>query len=289
VAGIPIGLSLWVYLREIVDLKTWGRTNPLGGVAARLMDQVETQIYSGQQQIQSVAADPALSDPATAGEALARYSPYIQTGRFVALAVEFPDGGRFTVPAALPAGVEAVWPSGGKEGLSALLTGPDGHRVVAMTAVLAGRKAPGGRLTGLFDVTQVVGAAMLDRMRVARWGEAFIADADGRIFLSANPGLTGRTLGDLGLGNAPGEDGLYQADGWQAPDGSRHFVALAGSHGYYEGPQNGWRVGLMVPEAVVGQRSQSMSRWIAVIILVILALTAGLLMVLRHSLRGAPR
>lgn len=285
---MPIGLSVWAYLREIVDLKTWGRTNPLGGVAARLMDQVETQIYSGQQQIQSMAADPALTEPATAREALLRYTPYIDSGRFRALAVELPGQGRFTVPAELPADL-APWPSGGGAGISELMPGPGGNQVLAITALLAGPKAPGGRLIGLFDVSRVLGAAMLDRMRVARWGEAFIADRDGRIFLSANPGLTGRTLAELDLARNPGEDGLYLADGWRAADGSRHFVALAGSHGYYQGPQNGWRVGLIVPEAIVGQRSQRMSVWIVVIICVILALTAGLVLVLRHSLRGAPR
>jgi hypothetical protein len=289
VAGVPIAIGVFAYLREIVDLGAWGRMNPLGGVAARLMDQVETQIYSGQQQIESVAADPALSDPATARDALRQYEPYIRSGRFKALAVELPGGGRFTVPDVLPEGLEGGWPRGGGAGISELLPGPDGGHLLAITALLTGPKAPGGRLVGLFDVSRVLGASMVDRMRVARWGEAFIADGEGRIFVSANPSLKGRTLADLDLAREPGEDGLYTADGWQGPDGTPHFVALAGSHNYYQGPQNAWRVGLIVPEAVVGQRSRGLKVWIVVIICTVLVISAGLALVLRHSMRGAPR
>lgn len=289
VAGVPVAIGVWAYLQEIADVGAWGRMNPLGGVAARLMDQVETQVYSGQQQIQSVAADPDLADPAAAGAALKRYAPYIQSGRFRALVVELPGGGRYSVPEVLPKGLEGGLPAGGGTGISGLLVADDGGELVAITALLAGPKAPGGRLVGLFDVSRVLGEAMVDRMRVARWGEAFIADGDGRIFVSANPGLKGRTLADLDLAQSPGADGLYTAAGWSGPDGTPHFVALAGSHNYYEGPQNAWRVGLIVPEAVVGQRSRGLTAWIWVIIGLVLVISTGLLLVLRHSMRGAPR
>lgn len=283
---LPIGLVLWAYLHEIVDVGAWSRMNPLGGVAARLMDQVETQIYAGQQQIQTMAADPTLADPEAAAEALGRYAPYLRSGRFKALAVDLPGSGRYTLPEALPAAWRGAWPAAGRDGVSELVADPEGGWVIVMVAPLAD---PNGHLAGVFDVSAVLGSAMVDRMRVARWGEAFIADGEGRIFLSANPGLTGHSLAELGLAHTTGTEGLYVADGWRDDRGQRHFVALADSHGYYQGPQNAWRVGLMVPEAVVGERGRGLTRWIAAVMVAVLVITAGLAMVLRHSMRGAPR
>jgi hypothetical protein len=286
---LPIGLVLWVYVHEIRDLGTWGRMNPLGVVASRLMDQVETQINAGQQQIQTVAADPALADPAQAREALRRYATYVDSGRFKVLALEFPDGTRYTLPEAPPGSWRADMTGRPAEGVSELIPGPDGGWLLAMSAPLGGADAPEGRLTGLFDVSGVLGQAMLDRMQVARWGEAFIADREGRIFLSANPGLEGHSLAELGLAGKAGPDGLYTAEDFRTADGQRHFVAVAESHGYYEGPQNGWKVGLMVPESVVGARSRGMTTWIQAVIASVLVITAALALVLRHSMRGAPR
>lgn len=288
-AGLPIAVVVWAYLQEIADLGAWGRMNPLGEVAARLMDQVESQIHAGQQQVQMVAADPALLRPGAAAETLMQYDPYVRSGRFRALALELEGGSRHTVPAVLPAAWRGSWPGRSAAGVSELLPGPDGGWVVAITTPLGASDVPRGWLTGLFDVSTVLGEAMVDRMRVAQWGEAFIADGNGRIFLSANRGLVGRSLGELGLERAGAADGLQVTDGWRDARGRPHFVALADSHAYYEGPQNGWRVGLMVPEGVVGARSRNLAVWIGVIIAVVLAITAGLGLVLRHSMRGSPR
>jgi len=287
-AGLPIVLVVWAYLKEIADLGAWGRMNPLGGVAARLMDQVETRIDAGRAQIRALAAEPGLGDPALAASGLARYEPYLASGHFRALILRLDDGRRLSRPDAppLPAGALAGDPPA--PGISDLLAMPDGGWVLAVTEPLAGARR-GAWVTGLFDVSAVLGQTMVDRMRVARWGEAFIADGDGRIFLSANRGLVGRSLADLGLDRAGAADGLYVADGWRDARSHPHFVALADSHGYYEGPQNGWRVGVLVPEAVVGARSRSLSAWIGVIIAVVVAITAGLGLVLRHSMRGAAR
>jgi hypothetical protein len=287
-AGLPIVLVVWAYLKEISDLGAWARMNPLGGVAARLMDQVETQIDRGRAQIRAVADDPEVADPASAAPALARYEPYLASGRFKALILKLDDGRRLSRPEAVPLPPGALADDPPAPGISELIATPDGGWVLAVTEPLAG----GGRgawVTGLFDVSAVLGQSMVDRMRVARWGEAFIADREGRIFLSANPGLLGRSLGDLGLDRARATNGLYTADGWRDNREHPHFVALAESHGYYPGPQNGWRVGLLVPEEVVGARSRGLSAWIGVIIAAVVAITVGLGLVLRHSMRGAPR
>lgn len=288
-AGLPIVLVVWAYLREIADLGAWARMNPLGEVAARLMDRVERQIHSGQEQIQTLAADPALADPGGAGEALRQYDPYVRSGRFRALALELAGGGRYTVPPVLPAAYGGQWPGRSAAGVSELLPGPEGGWVVAMTAPLGAADAPRGWLTGLFDVSAVLGDAMVDRMRVARWGEAFLVDREGRIFLSANRDLVGRSLGELGLERAPAADGAFAVEGWRDDSGRPHFVAVAPSQGYYEGPQNAWRVGLMVPEDVVGARSRNLTVWLGMIVAAVLAITTGLVLVLRHSMRGAPR
>jgi len=284
VAGFPIGLVVWVFVHEIRDLSAWGRTNPLGGVADTLMDQVETQIHNGQEQIHTLADEPDLAGPAP-DEVLARYDPFVQSGRFKALFLALADGRRFTVPPALPADWDRMVPGPPVAGLSNLAADPDGALVVAMTAPVAGAR---GWVTGLFDVSAVLGDSVLDRMQVARMGQAFLVDGEGRIFLSADRALVGRSLADLGLARAAGTDGLYEAGDWRGDGGAPHYVALAPSHGYYEGPQNGWRAGLMVPESVVAGRSRSMAFWVGVVVASVLAITAGLIVILRHSIRGAP-
>ena len=45
-------------LKEISDLGAWSRMNPLGGVAARLMDRVEGQIDQSRVEMRAVAAEP---------------------------------------------------------------------------------------------------------------------------------------------------------------------------------------------------------------------------------------
>jgi hypothetical protein len=284
VAGFPIGLVVWVFVHEIHDLSAWGRINPLGGVAATLMDQVETQIHAGHEQIQSLADDPDLAGPAAA-EALARYDPIVRSGRFKALFVSLADGRRFTLPAALPAEWDRLVPGPPGAGLSELTAGPDGALVVAMTAPVSGAR---GWVTGLFDVSVVLGTSILDRMGIARTGQAFLVDGAGRIFLSADRALIGRSLVDLGLAPAAGADAPFEAGDWRASGGEPHYVALAPSHRYYEGPQNAWRAGLMVPESVVAGRSQGMTFWVGVVVAAVLAITAALALILRHSVRGAP-
>lgn len=284
VAGFPIGLVVWVFVHEIRDLSAWGRTNPLGGVADTLMDQVETQIHDGHGQIHALADDPDLPGP-RAAEALARYEPFVQSGRFKALFVALADGRRFTVPPALPADWDRMVPGPPAAGLADLAADPEGALVVAMTAPVAGGR---GWVTGLFDVSAVLGESVLDRMQIARTGQAFLVDGEGRIFLSADRALVGRHLVDLGLGRDAGSAGLYEAGDWRANGGEPHYVALAPSHGYYEGPQNAWRAGLMVPESVVAGRSRSMTFWVGMVVATVLAITAGLAVILRHSVRGAP-
>jgi hypothetical protein len=284
VAGFPIGLVVWVFVHEIHDLNAWGRTNPLGGVADTLMDQVETQIHAGHEQIDTLADDPDLTGPAP-DEVLARYDPFVSSGRFKALFVSLADGRRFTMPPGLSADWDRLVPGPPEAGLSKLTADPDGALVVAMTAPVTGAR---GWVTGLFDVSAVLGDSVLARMRIARMGQAFLVDGDGRIFLSADQALVGRSLADLGLAQAAGADGLYEAGDWRADGGEPHFVALAPSHGYYEGPQNAWRAGLMVPESVVAGRSAGMSFWVGVVVATVLAITAGLTVILRHSMRGAP-
>jgi hypothetical protein len=285
VAGLPILLVVGVYLKEIRDLATWGRTNPLGGVADTLMDKVETQFHDGHEQIHTLADEPGLTGPAAA-ETLARYDDYIQSGRFKALFVALADGRTLTDPAALPEGWMHSVPAAPEAGLSEVFTDPDGALVVAITAPVEGA---GGWVTGLFDVSRVLGESVLDRMRLAEYGQAFLVDRDGRIFLSADRALVGRSLDDLGLARAAGAEGLYEAGGWRQADGEPHYVALAPSHGYYEGPQNAWRAGLMVPERVVAGRSHGMSTWVGGVVVAIVLISGGLFLVLRHSVTGAPR
>ncbi len=285
VAGFPIALVVWVFVHEIRDLSAWGRINPLGGVADTLMDKVETQFHDGHEQIHTLASDPDLTGPA-APEALARYDPYVQSGRFKALFVALSDGRRLTVPPALPESWGRLLPASPEAGLSEVLTDPDGALVVAITAPVEGA---GGWVTGLFDVSAVLGESVLDRMRLAEYGQAFLVDGDGRIFLSADRALVGRSLDDLGLARAAGAEGVYEAGGWRQGDGQPHYVALAPSHGYYEGPQNAWRAGLMIPESVVAGRSQNMTVWVGAVVVAVLLISAALILVLRHSVKGAPR
>lgn len=284
VAGFPIALVVWVFVHEIRDLSAWGRINPLGGVADTLMDQVETKIHDGHEQVHMLASDPDLTGPAAA-EVLSRYDPLVQSGRFKALVVALADGRRYRIPPALPAGWDGLLPVSPEAGLSELAAGPEGAWVVAITAPVTDA---GGWVTGLLDVSAVLGESVLDRMRIAQMGQAFLVDREGRIFLSADRDLVGRSLDELGLARTAGADGVYEADNWRSDGGEPHYVALAPSHGYYEGPQNGWRAGLMVPESVVAGRSGNMTVWVSVTVAAVLLITAGLIAVLRHSMRGAP-
>jgi hypothetical protein len=285
VAGFPIALVVWVFVHEIRDLSAWGRINPLGGVADTLMDQVETQIHDGHEQIHILASDPDLAGPAAA-EALGRYDPYVRSGRFKALFVALSDGRRYSLPAALPAGWEGLVPGPPEAGLSELAADPDGALVVAITAPVTDAR---GWVTGLLDVSAVLGESVLDRMRIAEMGQAFLVDREGHIFLSADRALVGHSLVDLGLARGAGAGRVYEAGDWRTEGGEPHYVALAPSHGYYEGPQNGWRAGLMVPESVVAERSEGMAGWVAAVVVAVFVITAGLVLVLRHSMKGAPR
>lgn len=298
VAGLPILLVLAVFLREIKDLGAWGRTNPLGGVADTLMDKIETRIHQAREQVDLVAADPEIAGP-YAQAALARYEPIVGAGSFKALVVHLKDGRSLTLPEALPDGTGPLVPVPAAAGVSALKAHPDGTWVMAMTAPIA---APGdapaglpagaganGWVTGLFDVSGAIGDALLGRMQVNRWGQAFLADAQGVIFLAGDDALVGRKLDDLGLERTAGAREVYEADGWRTETGAPHFVALAPSHGYYEGPQNGWRAGLILPESVVRGRSDRMTAWVVTAVVAVLVITAGLMLVLRRSMTGPVR
>jgi len=301
VAGLPILLVVGVYLWEIRDLAAWGRTNPLGGVADTLMDRVETLVHQGQEQIGTLAADPELAGP-DAEAVLARYDPLVRSGAFKALAVSLQDGRRLTLPETLPEDTASLVPARATPGVSDLKPHPDGTWVVVMTAPIAAPaivghpgtsgisgSGAGGWVTGLFDVSEVLGATLLGRMQMNRWGQAFLADGRGVIFLSGDQALVGRTLDDLGLARTAGAREVYEADGWRNAGGEPHYVALAPSHGYYEGPQNGWRAGLILPESVVRGRSANMTGWVAWAVAVVVVVTAGLLLVLRRSMTGPVR
>jgi hypothetical protein len=218
------------------------------------------------------------ADPDARGEGLAVYAPFVDTGPFVVLSVTHKNQ-RTVLPASTPLADDPVWTDLPPDGFSPLRFLADGRPVMAVVVTGEG----GRRAVGMVDLQRLLGRDLMDRMRVAHWGEAFIAAPDGRIFISARRELVGRRVSELGL--HPGEDG---AEGvWRDDAGAAHWVGLAEAAD--DGSARGWRVGLTVPEAVQATRNRHTQWSLWTIIGVVLTVTGGLLAVFLHSLRGPAR
>lgn len=274
-AGVPIVLVVWSFMWEIRDIRTLKEQNPLPDVAAALMERIDLRLQEGVATVQEVASVSA----AAGGCALTEPVPAM----FLALFCSQRPGSGMSLPSPLPDGWDDVWPKAvAEERIFDLMHLPDGRPVLVMATPLAG--TAGGWVAGLFDVQGVLGQALLERMRVAQWGDAFVADRDGRIFLSAHPRLLGRTLADLGLaGGGARPDTTGQ---WRDPEGRPYWVSVVGNPGWFHGPHRDWRVGLMVLDEVQRQRHRRLEGWVMAIITVILAITVGMALVLRRSIRG---
>jgi len=114
-------------------------------------------------------------------------------------------------------------------------------------------------------------------------GDAFLADGDGRIFLSANPLFVGRSLAELGW------SGIDSATPWTDEAGRDHWVALAPGKAYMMGPHSAWRAGLTVPVEMVSGRSDDLSRRLIIIMAAVIICSVFMLFVLRRSIRGRVR
>ncbi|MFQ5508115.1 MAG: cache domain-containing protein [Leptospirillia bacterium] len=273
-------------VREIHDLDAWSQRNPLPEVAATLLDRIDTQLNNARATLRSVASDPALLPPSPGAEAahfdaLSTYAPLIQASPFMALMWSRGDD-HASLPQPLPDGWEAVAGQAPEDGIAPISVLPDGREVLAIGTPLAAA----GRLVGLYGVEAGLDRALVRRMQLAEWGQAFLADETGRIFLSAHPELKGKNLADLGLLSAPGES----LEGrWKDASGTEFFTAVAGNPGWYDGPQKGWKVGLAVRATAVADRAAGYQFWVAVIVSLILLITLGLGWVLRTSIRGKKR
>jgi len=273
VAGVPLAITLLTFLREIIDLSVLTRTNPLQEVASSLVQRVDLRLAEAGAKMRAVAGDPSAHD---AG--LAVYAPFVENGPFAAVSVTHARQ-RSLLPAGTPLADDPVWEALPEDGFSPLRFLADGRPVVAVVVTGEG----GRKAVGMVDLERLLGHDLVDRMRLARWGEVFIAAPDGRIFLSARRELVGRRVTDLGLRPVAGAEGV-----WRDGNGTDHWVGLADATGAGSAAR-GWRVGLTVPETVQATRNRGTQTAVWAIIGAVLTVTAGLLAVFLHSLRGPAR
>ncbi len=292
VAGIPIGLFLWGLLAEWRSLGLMSQRNPLEAVATDLMERVDQRMSGAQSLLVQLSTDPNLGGALSPAEsaplqtALDSYRMWVTEGVFLALAVVPAKGD----PAALfsdevdhrTAGrgpLALDWrrlPLVPPESHSAPVWQVSGRPVVALEATLD----RGAVLVGLVDLQRLIGQEQVARMKLAQWGEAFLADGNGRIFVSAHPELLGQHLQDLGWTEA-GSTRRWTDDG-----GEELWVVLAGAHPSHIGPQQVWQVGLTVPTRVVAGRSTEFQWHVVLIGLLVILITAGMIWVLRRSVTG---
>ncbi|MBI5136323.1 MAG: cache domain-containing protein [Nitrospirae bacterium] len=280
VVGVPILVILFTFGRELADIAVLDRQNPLNGVASTLLERVDRHIRDATELVDLMASAMAMAE-VSAEPPLSDYGEYVRSGPFFALARVGPGAPR-TWPDPPPDGLGAAWLGGPAVGVSKLFTLPDGRPALTIATPLG--DGARGHLVALFDVARVLGAGEVERMRVARQGEAFVVDEGGRVILSANRHLLGRTLGELGLAT-PGPGG-EQMDRWLAADGTPYLVGLARNPGWYQGPHHGWMVGLVAPEAQVLGRNLGMKRYLGAVMVAIVVISGALLLLLRRSVRG---
>ncbi len=282
VAGVPILMTLWTFVYELSDIGSMDRQNPLEEVAATLLDRVDQRLRTGVQMVDVIAAELAESDlPPT--DMIGNFSEYVLAGPFLALSVSQQDGGFAVYPARLSDDIGRSWAALEGHGMSPLMVLPGGAQAVAIsTPVGDGLR---GTVVALFDVETVLGRNEVARMRVARDGEAFVADGDGRVILSANPHLVGRSVDEMGL--FPNSTGEERAAGrFTGADGRVYLVGIAGNPGWYKGPHQEWKVGLVAPEQSLLNRNDGMKRYLWAVIAAIVLISIGMLFVLRRSIRG---
>lgn len=292
VAGVPILVTLLTLLKEVVDIGVMDTQNPLGEVAETLLDRVDHRFRDGAKAVDWMASAITLSSPDDP-ISLKDFAAHVGSGPFLALAHLSADGVvRETYPEAFSGWGES-WLGLEVQGLSELISHPDGDLAVAIAAPLDS----GGRVVGLFDVSTVLGTGEVRRMQVAASGEAFVADGAGRVILSANAHLLGRNLAELGLtraGAGPTAAEPATADDavssrthhWTAPDGTLFLVGMAHNPGWFQGPHQHWQVGLAAPREAFLARNQKMRRRVILIMVVVTLITLGMIAVLRRSLIG---
>lgn len=280
VAGIPIGVIVLTFARQIIDIGFLDGKNPTETVATRLMGQVHDRLVDAAGAIRIVAADPEWAQGDDPGPLLAGYRSLTDVGPFRLLAVDFGDGIRASMPMRFPDGLPVPWRGGLPGGVSGLIEMPRGGYVVAVAAPVDGAGGRNGWLLGLVEVERLLGSGLMQHMGAARDGESFLVDGGGRVFVSANPSLLGRNLAELGWEDA-GEQGR-----WVDPDGSAYWVAVAGDPGYFPAPQREWRAGVLIPEQTVLDRNRQLKGYVIAVIGAILVITAGLAALLRRSIRG---
>lgn len=270
VAGIPLAVILLTFAREWVDLGALANQNPLTDVANGFMERMDRRIAGAEQALSAMTTDPALD---TAGADLSAYRHFTTPGPFLAVAY-YPAGA--SAPHVLPAGWSGGWPATTHDG-SLPVTVQGGSQALVLTANHGGRRA-----VGLFDLSGVLGRDLINRMRMAGWGEVVLATPDGRIVLAADPKMVGMQIADLPMMNA--RDGK-----WVDEKGETHFMLVQENPGLYPGARKGWKVGLSVPARYVAARSSQQKLWVSGIIAAIVIISAGLVFVLRHSVQGRSR
>jgi hypothetical protein len=281
VAGIPIMVILWTFLKEIIDIGALDRRNPLGDVAATLLERVDTRFRQAGESVEHIGTALALTAP-EAVFSLNDYAAYVDGGAFLALTRVTGDGRLTTYPNPLPSALDAWSPKEQVFGMSALLSLADGVQGVAIAVPVGGPDVSRGRVVGLLNVSTVLGRDEVGRMRVATGGEAFVADGGGRIILSANRHLMGRMVSELGIGFTE------QGGRWVSPDGVPYLLGMAKNPGWFDGPHRDWAVGLLAPEAALLERNAHMRRKVVLVMVVVMLVTIALVAVLRRSV-GARR
>ncbi len=283
VAGVPIVVTLWTFLHELSDIGAMDSQNPLEEVAATLLDRVDQRIRNGARMVDLIAGELAESDRSPT-EVIGDFSEYVHAGPFLALSVGLQGGEAATYPPTLPDEIGHQWTRSQSHGISPLTVLPGGAQAVTMSSPV-GDDSRGAAVVGLFDVETVLGRREVARMRVARNGEAFIADGSGRVILSANRHMLGRSIDEMGL-TLTGTDKNQFTGRFTGADGQTYLVGMAGNPGWYKGPHQQWTVGLVAPEQSLLTRNNGMKRYLWAVITAILLITVGMVFVLRRSIRG---